>query len=397
MVILVKPNDFSDLVAVEVMLKVSICDEAPEQAGIRFLLQQLLVHESFSSEYPLEKWGGGAGSDVGLDYVEFNAVVVSDGFEAALETLAEMLCRPDFDVAAVERVKSETLDYLAAVREQPFWSTYLLFRQRLYGDHPYARAAEGTLETIQSMNRQELLDFYFQWFVPNNTVIAVCGNVTPERAQKAIERAFGGWKGSMIQRPDSPNPPSLTHSLIAVEEGRGAGAHVLIGFPAPEAGEPDEFAAFQVLNSLLGRGMSGRLVEALRNQLGLAYQVSCFHPTLEQQGHLATYVLCEPDQVDVVKDAVVAQINRLLLEKIGDEELESAKAYLLGQYLVSLQRSRLEAHNLAWWEILGLGSNFEEDYVTLVSAISAQDIQKVSQKYLQKMVVTLHLPEERPL
>ncbi len=404
LVLLVKPSGFSDLVSVEVILKISISDavlqnasEPAEQIGIRSLLQELLVRGSESKSRQLDEWGGAVGADAALDYVKFDALVVSDGFETAMQALSDSIRHPDFDAAAVERVREEKLRYLEALREDHFHRTYLLFRQKLYGDHPYALSSDGYERTMGAISREQLLDFYSRWYLPNNTLISVCGNVTPERARKVVERTFGDWKAQPLPERKRLVPERLSHSGVAVEEGMTTIAHVLIGFPGPPAANKEEFAAFQVLNSILSRGMSGRLIESLRNELGLAYDISCFHSALEQASHLVIHVQCELSQIDAVKKAVVEQINRLMQEEVGEEELEIAKRYLLGQYLVSLQRGRQQAHNLAWYEILGLGAGFQTEYPALIKTVTAPDLQRISQKYLQKMVISLRLPEETPI
>jgi len=393
--LLVKPNHFSDLVAVEVMLKVSITDESREETGVRSLLQGLLMRGSGAKADigKLEEWGGAVGADVGLDYVEFGALVVGDCFETAVQTLADLLQKPDFDPAAIERLKQEKLPLMEALQEDPFQGTYLLFRQELYGEYPYAGANEGSRETITALSAEKLKAFYSRWYLPNNAVIAVCGNVTPEQAQQVVEKAFKDWKPQPLPERTQPKQSPLTHSLLAVREGKIANSYLLVGFPAPPAGKSEEFAAFQVLNSLLGRGMSGRLIEVLRNDLGLAYEVSCFYPVLKGPSHLGIYVICSPDDVEEVKEAVIGQINRILQEEISKEELEAAKRYLLGQYLLSLQSSRQQAYDLAWYEILGLGAGFREEYPVLIGSIRPENVRRVSQSYLGKMVIAVRLPE----
>lgn len=393
LVLIVKPSQASNLTAVVVMLKVTAFDEPEQAVGMRSFLQEALLRGAKEQSEAIENWGGQMAADVGLDYVEFSALVISDGLEAAVQALAGVLRQaPLFDDAMITKLKQERLDYLTAAGDEPFHQAYQQFREELYGSYPYGRPTLGERRTIKSFTPELLSAFYSQWYVPNNTVVAICGNVSPERARRAVERAFAGWPSRQLPERSSPEYRPLDRSLIAAGEGNQRGAHVIIGFPAPAAGRDRQFAGFQVLNSLLGRGMSGRLVERLRRESGLAYEVYCFYPTLAEPSHLAVYVVCETRKLDAVKAIVVEQINQLLQQPPGDDELAMAKRYLLGDYLVSQQRTKQQAYCLAWYETIGLGAEFQQELPGLIGQVTPDSVSLAANIYLHKMVIAAYLP-----
>jgi zinc protease len=393
LMLIVCPNHLTDLVAVEVMLNISALDEPGDQVGIRHLLRQLSQRGSRLKRGELEAWGGEVGAEVGLDYVEYNALVVSGGFGAAIKTLADMIQLPDFAGADVERLKTDQTDYLESLHKDPFQSAYLLLRKQLYGDFPYGETTAGEQTSISNITLDGLKAFHARWYVPNNTTIVVSGNVEPAQAQQIIERYFGKWeKQSLPERKyASPAPPE--DSNVAVEEGEVDNAHMMIGFPAPAAGANQEFAAFQIISALLGRGMSGRLITSLRNKSRIAYDISCFNPTLKQESHLVVYVVCDAGRLEEAKNIIVQEINKILQEPVGKEELEATKKYAAGQYLLSRQRNRQRAYFLAWYQTLGLGFAFEQTYPTLINQVTPEALQDVARKYLSKMAISVILPQ----
>ncbi len=384
LVVIVKPSATSDLVAVEVLLKVSVLEEGA-QRGIRHLLAQMALE---GQSQAIEELGGRVGAEAALDCVEFHAVTTSDGFETALGALAAMAQRHDFPSARLEIVRKEHLEYLKTLKEDPFQSTYLLLRQGLYRDHPYALAAAGQPEVVESLGREELQAFHSRWFVPNNAAVVVCGNVGAPRALQAVKKAFGEWEPRALPEKTSLPVKPLEDSTVLAEEAPAVNAHLMVGFLAPSAAEQEEFAAFQVINSLLGRGMSGRVMRRLRG--GLAYEITSF---LQETGHFGIYVACRPEQIEEVKAAIAEEIKRLLSEPVGKEELEMAKKYLLGQQALSRQRVLNRASQLAWYEVLGRNASSEENETARIQSVTPEALQQTARKYLTRMVIALRLPE----
>ena len=390
LVLVVKQNQLSELVAIDLMIKATVFDEPADQSGVRALLQDLLLDSARGSE--VEQWGAQLQGDVGLDYADFTATVISDGFTPTITALAHLLRQSSFDYAAFERSKQRRIALLIASREESFQQDYLLLRKTLYGDYPYGQSALGQAATVAALSPAQVLEFQRRWFVPNNTVIAISGNISPARARRVVEDAFGSWPNQPLPERSRPEVTPPKRSDLAVQEGLSQSAHLLIGFAAPPAGRSREFASFQVVSSLLGRGMSGRLVGLLRNDLGLAYQVTCFYPTLEQPSHFVVYVVCRLDQIDEAKQAVVKEINRLLQEPVSQDELDKTKRYLIGQYRISLQSNRQQAYYLAWYETLGLGADFDEAYLAQIDQVTPNTLRQISPNYLTKMIIALRLP-----
>lgn len=388
----------TDVVGVEVLLDISAADEPAGKTGIRYLTQRMLLrgttNESGDSmAQRLSKVGGVCDVSVGLDYVELYALVPADGFELAVSLLADMLRHPAFLPDQVERQKQQAATAARAGEGDPFQVTYLALREGLYRGLPYSKPPYGDERSLSSITRDDLVSFYAAHYQPARAVIAICGGVASTRALRTVRAALGDWRGeSAAPRPKWQLPP-LANSEIIARELPNRRAHLMIGFPAPAAGEPGYYE-LQVLDSLLSGRSSARLPKLIREQLGLAYEVSSFCPTLAGPGHFAVYVVTEPYSVEVVRSAVLGALATLRAEPPSAEELEKAKRFLVGSYALGHQRMRDQAYALAWYEVLGLGSDFGERYVAGIRAVTPAQVQAVAESVLRQCVIAVAMPTD---
>jgi predicted Zn-dependent peptidase len=394
--VVLKPTFATDVVAIELLLDVSAADEPADQQGLRYLLQRLLLRGTASESGErmarrLAEVGGVAEATVGLDYVEIYALTPADGFETALEIIAEAAQSPALAPVEFEAQRRAAQETARAARDDPFQETYLAFREALYRDHPYGKLTLGAPGSLAGITRDDLALFHQRNYVPNRAVLAICGGVGEARVMAAVRQAFSDWSPG-LPTPERHLPPvQLTMSDVSARERPVRRAHLMIGFPAPAAAE-DGYYAVQVIDSILGGGATGRLTRRLRDELGLVYDISSFHPTLAGESHFAVYAVTEQYQLEAVKAAVLDLIADLQNRPVSEAELSRAKAYLLGSYALSHQRMKDEAYALAWYEILGLGVDFAGRYTAAVSAVTSGQVQEAARELFQHLVLAVMLP-----
>jgi zinc protease len=386
----------TDIVAIDLLLDVSALDEPPDQAGVRYLVQRLLLrgttHRSGDAmARQLAAVGGVMDTSVGLDYVEIYALVPADGFDVALTLLADAVRNPAFLPEEIAGQKVAARQAAQAARDDPFQETYLAFREALYGDHPYARPTFGDARGLAALTRQDLTAFHAQHYRPNSAALAICGGVGEVRATRAASEAFGDWASGSLPLRQRPDATRLTASLIAARELPVRRAHLILGFASPPVGDPDYYA-LQVIDSLLSAGASSRLPQHLREDLGLVYHVSSFYPTLAASSHFAIYAATAPHQLLAVKSAVLRALTRLIEEPVPPDELTRAKRYLLGSYALSHQRMKDQAYALAWYETLGLSGDFAEQYAAGVQAVTAADVQRAASAVFTRFALAVTMP-----
>ncbi|MFB3879989.1 MAG: M16 family metallopeptidase [Armatimonadota bacterium] len=395
--VVLKPSSSTDVVAIELLLDISAADEPLDQQGIRNLVQQLLLRgtEAESGDAMVRRLaevGAVAQATVGLDYVEVYALAPADGFEVALDVVAEAVQSPALDPAELEKQKAAVEQAALAARGDPFQESYLALRETLYPRHPYGGPTLGTPSSLDRIARDNLVSFHWASYIPNRAVIAICGGVGEARAMAAIRRAFGDWAPGPAAPAQVPPPAPLTMSDLVARERPVRQAHLMIGFPAPAAAQGDYYAV-QLLDSILGGGATARLPRRLRDEMGVVYDISSFYPTLAHESHFVIYAVTEPSRLEAVKAAILELVGSLADSPVPDDELSRAKAYLLGSYALSHQRMKDEAYALAWYETLGLGLDFGESYEAAIQAATAQQVQQAAQGLFRRFVFSVVLPE----
>jgi len=394
----VKADPGTDIVAIDLLLDISAADEPAEKAGIRYLTQRLLLRGSKNETgdgmaQRLSRVGGVADTSIGLDYVEVYALVPADGFELALSMLADIVRAPAFLPEQVEQQRQSAAETSKAGYQDPFQATYLALREGLYGDGPYARSTLGEPRSLAAITRENVLAFHREYYVPGRAVLAICGGISPARALHTVRAGFGDWRGSaIIPRPKQATPP-LPSSEVVARELPIRRAQLMIGFPAPAVGEPGYYE-LQIIDSLLTGRSGARLPKLIREQLGLAYEVSSFYPTLAGPSHFAIHVVTEPYALDAVRTAVIDALTKLAHEPPSAEELARAKRYLLGSYALGRQRMKDQAYALAWYEILGLGSDFGERYVAAEQAVTPSQVQQAAATLTRGFVLAVTMPAD---
>jgi len=394
--VLAKPDPGTDVVAIELLLDITSADEPAGKAGIRYLVQRLLLRGTTteagdSMGRRLSAVGGTADVSVGLDYVELYALVPAEGFKLALDMLADMVRHPAFLADEVAGQRRAALDMVRAGEEDAFQQAYLALREAFYEGHSYARSVFGEIGSLASLTRDDLVWFHRAHYQPRRAVLAICGGVTSARALRAAERAFADWAdGAGAPRPAETVRPLSAPRVIA-REVPGQRAHLMIGFPAPAAAAPGYYE-LQLIDSLLSGRAGARLPKKLREELGLVYDVSSFYPTLAGPSHIAVYVITEPDGVEEVKTRVLAALQALAEEPVSEAELSRAKRYLLGSYALARQRQKDQAYSLAWYEVLGPGTDFGLRYVEGTQAVTPGRLQQTARAVFRHFAVAAAMP-----
>jgi len=251
------------------------------------------------------------------------------------------------------------------------------------------------------LTRSAALRYFRRWFTPENTVVAIVGNIPVARAQRAADnQLFDYDRPSAPQRPPAP-PEKLTGSARVERRIPIHTTLLLAGFNAPGLTDPD-YPAFAVLTALVGGGKSSRLFRAVRDTAGVGYVVGAQTPPLARESHLLAYV--EFDSARTGADGRrrdAAEVERLLVETVRSVvtdpptalEVERAKRYAAGAHALAHQRARDRAFYLGWYELLGLGYAFDAEFPRRLAAVTPADVLRVAKQYLNHCVVSVVKPE----
>jgi predicted Zn-dependent peptidase len=407
MVVLVTENPTADIIAARLFIRSGSRWERPEQAGLNHLLSAVMTKgtENLSSleiAEQVESVGASLSTDSTTDYFLVSLKSVSADFEEVLQLAAELLRSPTFPEQELELERRLTLQAIRSQQEQPFTVAFDQLRQHMYGDHPYALSGLGTEASVTQLRRDDLLDFHRTHFRPDNLVISLAGRILPEVAIALVEKVFGDW-----QPPATPLP-TLQLPAIATEPGcRAIGQEtqqsiVMLGYLVPSvvdgattalSANPlpthPNYPTLKLINTHLGNGLSSRLFVELREKRGLAYEVSAFYTTRLDQAQFVAYMGTAPENTAIALDGLHTELDRLRQMALTDEELQTAKNKILGQYALGKQTNAQIAQTYGWYETLGLGVNFDVEFQAQITAITPDQVLSVADQYFTQPYISL--------
>jgi len=272
---------------------------------------------------------------------------------------------------------------LASAEDEPKVVASRAFMKDLYGPFPYSHPVMGTPQGLTAITRQDLIEFHRKYYRPNNTVLSLVGDLTPEEAQQWVTKIFGAWASAPLPATKLPAIPPLNQRQEVVIDKDITQANIILGNLGIARNNPD-FYAFQVMNYLLGGGgFVSRLMDDIRVNRGLAYSVySSFDPGLEPGAFFVALETKNASAGEAITQ-VVEQLRRMMTQPVTPEELKDAKSYLIGSFPRKMDSISKRAGLLGYVEVYGLGLDYPWRYPELIQHLTPGDIQQVAEKYLR--------------
>ena len=377
------------------------------------LVQVNLVIRAGSGDDPAGKFGlssltaamldEGAGTRSSLqiaDAVEFLGATLSttSGFDAsavrmnvpvarladALPVMADVVLRPTFPDADLNRLRQERLTALLQARDEPESIAPMAFARLVFGPtHRYGTGAMGTNATLRAFTATDLRAFHLAHYQPARSTFVVVGDISADVAVSLLEKQFGGWKNAATaSRVEVPAALQLSRGEIVLVDVPGAAqSQIRIGWVGVSRSTPD-FAAIQVLNTILGGSFTSRLNQNLREEHGYTYGASS---RFEMRLSPGAFVAGAGVQSDKTAESIREFFNELngISKPIGEEELGKAENYMALSFPGQFETSSDLAANLEELIAYNLPENYFAQYVPRIRAVTANELQKVAGRYIQ--------------
>jgi predicted Zn-dependent peptidase len=391
MVLLAVENNAADIVAARCFCHGGAAVEPPQKAGLAHLTASVMTkgtaqHSSLDIAERVEAIGASLGTEANTDYFALSLKTITTDFAEMLHLGAQIWREPSFPMAELELERKLTLQGIRSQKERPLSVAYEKLQHLLYGNHPYSLPSLGTEATVRNLSQADLQQYHQTYLHPQQMVMSITGKITPLQAQAMVEEAFGDWHPEQPPIPLSITPRQFQPQAIFTQQPTQQ-AIIMLGYPAPSIYDPD-YGAFKLINTYLGSGLSSRLFVELREKRGLAYEVSTIFPARRQSSQFVTYMGTAPHNALDALQGLKDECERLAAQPLSDHELDVAKGKLLGQYALGKQTNSQIAHVMGWYELLGLGVEFDQQFTEHLSQISADQIQQAAQKYFAAPVVS---------
>ena len=296
----------------------------------------------------------------------FWAKVPGAHFKLALDVLMDQILHSRFDPVELERERKVVLEEIAMVEDSPGEIAALLLDELLWPDQSLGRDIAGTPETVAGLSRDHLVDYVASQYVPENVVLAVAGDLTHEEVMEEAEKCSAGWTSAPFGDWEAARNGHQPRS-VGLRSKRTEQAQIELGYPAYSAFHPDRYV-LDVMNGILGEGMSSRLFVEIREERGLAYSVSAsVHPKKAAE------------TISVVRET----LDDIRSKPVPEDELNKTKEYIKGRVLLRMEDSRAVASWLGGQELLLKEIISVDDVVKAVDAVTVEDVQRVAQDVIR--------------
>lgn len=387
MVVLHSGRHSVPMVSVVMAIRAGSIAEPSAKAGLAYLTAALLnegTQKRTSREISeaIEFVGGSLSASAGADYTTVSLTVLKKDIGLGFDLLSDILLHPAFREEEIARKKQITKNRLIQQNEEPGVVASIAFSKAVFGEHPYGRQVQGTVETLDTITRQDLADFHSAYFTPNNTIVSVVGDISRDELIQLLGRYFGEWQQKKI--PENVLPAigqKKSPTVIKVNKDLTQ-TNIILGHLGITRDNPDYYAV-TVMNYILGGGgFASRLVDNIRDNRGLAYDVHSYFSASKYSGSFQAGLQTKNESANTAIAEVIREMERMRTEPVSDKELADAKSYLTGSFPLRVDsNSKIAGFNLAV-EYYGLGLDYIDRYPAIINAITKEDILNVAKKYL---------------
>ena len=385
-VLLVAERPAIPIVAVRTFSRAGAVLDPPDRAGLAGLTGSLLTRGTAKRSGPeldsaIEFVGGSLESAAGRDGMSVSLAVLKRDLALGLDLMAEVVLSPTFPEAEFKRKVAQTQAAIKRSEEDPGTVAGRELAKLVFPNHPYGTPAEGTVESVGRITREDVVQFHRERVRPDTTIIAVVGAVTVAEARREILARFGGWPKPTTAAPTvaqataggTPKEERIKKDLTQ--------ATLLFGRQAIRQTDPEYFP-LAVASYVLGGGSASRLYARVREEGGLAYAVYSYPNPGRYGASFAVSAATRTAEVPKVIDIVRQEMARMGREPVTDRELKLAKDYLIGSFPLRLDTSGKVADFIVSVEQQGLGLDYADRYKERIGRVTVADVQRVSAKFL---------------
>jgi predicted Zn-dependent peptidase len=354
-------------------------DEADELAGASHFLEHLLFKGTSTRTArqiaeAIDAVGGEMNAFTSREHTAYYTRLPTARMELGVEILGDVLTDPAFRPAEVEAERQVILEEILMNLDVPEDHVHTLLAEALFPGHSLGREVLGTRDSVESVTRDEIAEFFAHWYQPRNLVIVAAGDVDHDRLVDAFEPTLGRLEGG--ERPVR-RPPTTGPGPRSVLDDDTEQVHVALGWRAIDHHD-DERYALMVANQVLGGGMSSRLFQEVREERGLAYSVYSWASTYDDSGTAGIYAGTAPSRASELLHVIDDEIAKLLATGVTEGEMAVAKGFIEGSLVLGLEDSasrmaRLGRSLMARDEVVTVADQLER-----VHAVTADDVAAIA-------------------
>ena len=375
-------------VAIGAWVRSGSMHESESQMGIAHCLEHMVFKgtEKYSAKalaLSLEVLGGSLDAYTTREHTSFQARVLDEHVEQAADVLFELCFRPLLRAEDLRLERKVILEEIAMVDDTPDDVIFEMHARRMYPHHPYGHAILGTPATVKGLTETDLRAQHGRTFHPPQIVLAAAGNITHESLLSVLDSVGWASQASGVEAclDAPPAPLTVVDGYAHVKRKDIAQTHIVLACEAPRHSDPRRDAV-AVASALLGGGMSSRLFQTVREDLGLAYSVYSFYNTFFDNGQHGVYLATAPAQAAEAYDVVCAEMQRVAAGAMTDEEIATGISQLKGQLLLSLDGVSARLYRAAEVALYHEPFRPVDALLAELDAVTPEDVRAVCAEFL---------------
>lgn len=359
--------------------------EEDQEAGVSHFIEHLCFkgteRRASSKEISeaIEGVGGMLNGGTDKELTMYWCKVARPHFLLSLDLMVDMLRHSRFDAQDMEKERQIIIEELNESMDSPHRRVNMLIDDVVWPNQPLGRDVAGSKEAVGSMSRGRLLDYLSCQYVPNNTVVSFAGNISHDEVLSSMSEVFSDWARGSPRTP-YPAEDSQEEPRLHIEHRDTEQAHICLALRGLSILHPDRFN-LDLLNVILGEGMSSRLFLEIRERRGLAYDIYSYVDHFLDSGAITIYAGVDPKHIDTAIEAILEELRRLK-EDIPETELTKVKEMAKGRLLLRMEDTRSVAGWMGGQELLTGRILTVDDVVTIIDAITLQDLKRVAGQLL---------------
>jgi len=397
--VLVKRDSHLPLVNMQAYVLASSLVDTPQTAGRSALVGRMLDkgtarHSAQQIAEYFDAIGGRFQMTAGRNTVYGSVTTLRDDFPQAAALFAECYTQSTFPDDQFAKVKELALGAIARRADDPQQEAFEWFYDHLPATSPYHLVQGGKTETVKALTAADLRAYHARYFVPNNMLVTVFGDIDPDRALQIVAENFGRLKPDPkfspigFDRANQIAAPVVAHK----QTGKPTGM-VLMGFPIPSVFEKKDYAALVLLDAILsGYDYPGGWLHNELRGAGLVYYVHAFTIAGPAPGYLAIMAQTDPEKVAEVVTRIQRNLDRAKAGQISDEEFDTARKMVLALHAQENTTISQQAQQAASDELYGLGFDYDKSFDARIQSVTREDVVAAARKYLEKSILVTASP-----
>lgn len=378
------PKDDSLSVNISILVDAGAKNEISEKAGLAHFLEHMAFKGTnkrptalqVNSEF--DSLGADYNAYTSHDYTVYYLTVIPDYISSAFDLLVDIYKNPNYDSVEIEKEKGVVKEEIKLYEDKPSSLVWEVFTKLMYGDTTAGRPILGSYESVGSLNREDFLVFHKNFYSAENTLVVVSGKIEENKIISMAEEKFINWpsgknnlnKLSLIEQTE----PKINLFFKDLDQ-----SHLVLGFHSFDTYDERVFVLL-VLSGILGGVSSSRLVQKIREEMGVAYYVGSSQNSYRDHGHFTLYAGVSAERTGEVVDIMLEECRRLKNQLVGVEEIERVKASLVGRFLLGLETASDLSSFYGIQEILRKKIMNPEEIVAKIRAVEPVDVQNLAKE-----------------